>query len=202
MKTNICKVPFWKLGSMVMVIILGAVAFVFASEGGGHGGEAALSGAKLWDFLWRSLNFALLLAILITLLRKPLKSALNQRSENIRLELEALENKKAELQGEVVLYEQKLAQAKEERERITQEYREDGEKEKEKIIQNARAMEHRIREQSRLTIQQELKKAKESLRNDLAEESARLAEALLKKHIKDTDQHVLIGEYLTKVVKH
>jgi F-type H+-transporting ATPase subunit b len=197
---NLFGRKFLGTGALALMVTLFWAFLAFASGGGG--GEATHdSGAKVWDLIYRTVNFAILLAVLIILLRKPLKAGLNQRRENIRQELEELEQKKADLANELRDYEARLAAVKEERDKVIESYRREGEREKDKILENAKVLEQRILSQSRLTIQQELKKAKEVLRNDLAEESCRMAEALITGRIQESDHHALIGEYLAKVVK-
>jgi F-type H+-transporting ATPase subunit b len=53
-----------------------------------------------------------------------------------------------------------------------------------------------------MTIQQEMQKANQALRQEMSDIAVRMAEDLLKKNITDNDQKVLIGEYLAKVVTH
>ena len=71
--------------SKILSISLGVLALiaisslVYASSGaeGGHGAPAGptfwgLPTAKWWDLLWRTLNFAILLIVLIKVLAKPI----------------------------------------------------------------------------------------------------------------------------------
>ena len=51
-----------------------------------------------------------------------------------------------------------------------------------------------------MTVQQEIQKANQNLREEVAEMSVKMAEDLLRKNITDSDQKVLIGESIAKVV--
>ena len=53
-----------------------------------------------------------------------------------------------------------------------------------------------------MTIQQEIQKSNQALREEVAGLSVKMAEDILRKNITDNDQKVLIGEYLAKVVTH
>jgi F-type H+-transporting ATPase subunit b len=171
-------------------------------EAGGHGAAGGESPARIWDLVLRSINFIIFFAILVFLVRKPLKQGLAGRREGIQRELDELEQKKAEAKRELQNFETRLGALKEERESILKEFKHEGEREKAKIIENARNTASRIVEQAQLTIQQEIQKANQSLREEVAGLSVKMAEDILRKNITDNDQKVLIGEYLAKVVTH
>jgi F-type H+-transporting ATPase subunit b len=170
-----------------------------------HGDEHAggfYTAQKIWDFVYRFLNFAALVAILYFVLRKPVKQFFNDRRENIAKTLEDFEEKKSEAEARFQELESKLAALSQERERIMAEYIKEGEEEKEKIIANANEMADRIQKQAEVTIEQEVKSAKTELRQEIAEMSAAMAEELIKENIDQDDQQRLVAEYLDKVVQH
>ncbi len=62
------------------LLVFGTAALAFASEGGGHGGGHADSGAQMKDFMWRVIDFAALAALLIWALGKQnIKAGLKAR---------------------------------------------------------------------------------------------------------------------------
>ncbi|MGQ9671055.1 MAG: F0F1 ATP synthase subunit B [Desulfosoma sp.] len=187
----------WKTTSAALVAVsLGVATAAFASAGGGH--EAGLP----WkDFFLRLMNFAIMLAILIKLLKKPVANFFSSRRENIQRLLTDLEEKKKEVEAKAAEYQAKLAALDKETEQILAEYIQEGETEKQKIIQAAEKQAQYIKEQARLAIQQEIKAAKESLQEEIAELSVSAAEDLLKKHIRPEDQDRLIDEFITKAVE-
>jgi F-type H+-transporting ATPase subunit b len=138
-------------------------------------------------------------AVLVVVLRKPLKSGLGSRVEQIKGELEELEAKREEARRAYALMEQRLADAAGEHEKILAEFRAMGEKEKAAIISGAETTAQRIKEQASFTIEQETAQAKAELRREVAEMSAALAEDLLKEKINSEDQTRLVDEYLAKV---
>jgi len=193
---------------LIVFLVLYAT-MVFASSGGegggGHGAAAAHGGettARLLDLLYRSINFGIFFVVLFILLKKPLKQGLASRKESIEKELEELEAKKEEAKQEFKTLEARISNIKEEREALLAEFKVEGEKEKQKIIDNAQRVASRIVEQAQLTIQQEIQKANLSLRQELSDMAVQMAEDILKKNITDNDQKILIGEYLAKVVTH
>ncbi len=191
-----------------LVLYAGLAYAVSGGEGGAAGHEAAAGHGggetteRLLDLLYRFINFIIFFGVLFFLLRKPLKQALADRRDSIKKELQELETKKEEANREFQALEKRISNIKEEREAILAEYKDEAEKEKQKIIENAHKTASRIIDQSQITIQQEMQKANQALRQEMSDMAVRMAEDLLKKNITENDQKVLIGEYLAKVVTH
>ncbi len=182
----------WVFAGAAGLIALGATAALASGGGDGHG--------LPWDdFLYRCINFGILLTALIFILRKPLSSALKGRVEGIKEELAELESKREEARREFAIIEKRLADAVGERDAILAEFRQQGEREYEKILNNAKLLAERIKSQAQFTIEQETALAKAELRKEVAELSASVAEDLLKQNINAEDQARLVGEYLAKV---
>ena len=180
------------LPALSLVALGAGVALASGGEGGEH--------ASQWtNFLFRVMNFAVLVAVLIIVLRKPLKSGLGARVDQIKSELEELEAKREEAKRAYALMEQRLADAAGEREKVLADFRAMGEKEKAAIIAGAETTAERIKEQANFTIEQETAAAKAELRREVAEMSATVAEDLLKEKINPDDQTRLVDEYLAKV---
>lgn len=172
---------------------LGATA-ALASEAGGH----HVTGPNL-DLLWRVMNFAVLAIVLVLVLKKPLKTGLGSRVEQIKAELAELEAKREEAKRRYAEIDKRLKDAEGEREAILAEFREMGSREKAKILDNARTMAERIKAQAQFTIEQETAAAKADLRREIADMSTALAEDLLRQSITSEDQARLVEEYLAKV---
>ncbi|ROR03478.1 F0F1 ATP synthase subunit B [Desulfosoma caldarium] len=188
----------WKTTlTAVVAVSFGVATAAFASAAGGH--EAA--GLPWKDFFLRLMNFAIMVAILIKLLKKPVANFFSSRRENIQRLLTELEEKKKEMEAKAAEYQAKLAALDQETEQILAEYIQEGEAEKQKIIEAAEKEAHYIKEQARFAIQQEIKAAKESLQEEIAELSVNAAEDLLKKSIRPEDQDRLIDEFITKAVE-
>ncbi|MBI5582986.1 MAG: F0F1 ATP synthase subunit B [Deltaproteobacteria bacterium] len=195
----------------LLSLILLNIGLLYASSGGetghgaaagGHGAAAGESPARIMDLILRSVNFVIFFVVLFLLLRKPLKQAMANRREGIQKELDELEQKKEAAKRELAIFESRIAGLKEERDGIIKDFQKEAEREKQKIIDTAQKTAARIVEQAQITIQQEIRKSNQSLREEVAEMSIRMAEEILRKNITDSDQKVLIGEYLAKVVTH
>ena len=181
---------------LVILSVLLAVGAVLASSEGGHGDSAG----KVKDLIWRTMNFVVLAGGLIFLLRKPLAQALEARRQGIRDQLDDLEKQKADAEKQLSEYKAKLARLDKEIEKIVAEYVKDGEAVKAKIIEEAKVAAEKLQALAKKNIEQEFQKARQALKAEMAEQAVSMAEALIKKHIKDEDQERIVDEYLTKVV--
>lgn len=178
-------------------IILGLSALAYASGGGEH--QSSYTDEKFWDFIWRVMNFTVLLVVLVFVLKKPLSQGLKQRTEGIKQELEELEAQREEARREYAVLEGRLQETEAERELILDDFRAQGEREKAKIISEAHTMAERIKATAQFTIDQETASAKAELKREITDMSAALAEDLLKQNINDDDQARLVDEYLERV---
>lgn len=202
MKKPVTLMQWWTgiflgLGASLLVVSLALAAGGEAAHGDAHG----ISPAKITDFIWRTVNFLVFAGILIYLVSKPAKQFFAKRSSDIGETFEELETKKAEAEAALRAAQERLAQVGAEREKLLEQFRAEGEAEKEKIIQKAEMVAARIKEMAALSIEQETKKAAQELRKEVAEQATQMAEELIKKEITPTDHNKLVEEYLQKVVE-
>lgn len=187
----------------VLPILLVTASYAIASGGeGGHGGGHADSAAQLKDLMWRVVNFAILLGIVVWALKKAAAGrALAGRSESIEKALAEAEEARLAAERKFSEYTEKLARADQEIEEIQAAIRREGEAEKERIIADARAQAARIHEQAKIAADQEVQRAVAELRRETARLAVRLAGERIKGGITRDDQDRLVGEYLKKVVE-
>ncbi len=176
----------------VLAVICGVA---YASEGEHH----VESGVLLKDFLWRIFNFVVMAAILIFFLAKPLKKGLSGRRADIEKTLAEAKQAKEEAEAKFAEYDQKLSKAAEEIAGLSEAIRKEGELEKEKIIENAKAMAIQIEKDAEKTAALEIAKAKAELKREAVELAVGIAEEVLKKNFTKDDDTRLIDEYMKKV---
>lgn len=181
---------------LIAAMLLGLQAIAIAAEAGGHGG-----GLNWKDFLFRLMNFGIMAVILFKLLKKPLGKYFASRREDIQKMLADLELKKQEAEQKCAEYKAKLAALDEETQKIVSEYVQEGELERAKILEAAERQAAYIKEQAELSIQQEIKAAKDSLQKEVSELSVTAAEDILRKNMQSDDQERLVGDFMTKVVE-
>lgn len=187
--------------SGVIIVVMAAMMLCFSSaafcSGGGH--EA---GSKPWvsTDTYRVMNFFVLAAALFFLLRKPASQALNARIQGIREQLSELEAKKKAAEKELNAYSKKLLLLDQETEKIVEDYVKQGKDAKAKILKEAESAAVKLEEHARRNIEQEFKRAKLQLQEDILESAIAKAEKLIASKITTDDQDRLVDEYLKKVV--
>ncbi|MGD1967947.1 MAG: F0F1 ATP synthase subunit B [Desulfobacterales bacterium] len=189
------KVPRGLLMGVVLVLLCLAVGTASAASGEGGGGKGWVA-----TDTYRVMNFVVLLAALIFLLRKPISQALGSRIKTIKEQLESLETQKAEAEKKLEQYNEKLSQLESEADKIIQGYIQQGNEAKAKIIKEAEATAEKLQLQAKRNIEHEFSKARQELQQEVVEKSLIQAEEMLKKTITDQDQDKLVNEYLDKVV--
>jgi F-type H+-transporting ATPase subunit b len=187
-----------KIGAALLVLLaattLAAIACASSGEAGG-----SLSPAKLKDLLWRTLNFAILLVVLVNVLAKPVANGLRARQQGIREQFADLEERRAEADLAYQAYEEKLAAIDGEVSAIMKAAVAGGEAEKERIIAEANRAAEDIKRQAAMAIQHELAAAKLRLREEVAGQAVVMAEELIRKNLQEDDQEKIIENYLSRV---
>jgi F-type H+-transporting ATPase subunit b len=184
---------------LALVVTAGFATLALASSGaeGAHGG--GIPREKWLDLLYRTLNFAGLLIILIWALKKPIAHALSSRRQAIIDKFADLEAQKAEAERIYKEYEGRLAKIDAEVEAIISAAVKQGEAEKDRLLAEADRAATDMRRQAELAIQHELAQARLQLRGEVAEQAVKLAEELIKKNLQDADQNRMVEDYLDKV---
>ncbi len=182
------------IGLLVALLFLSFEATMAAS-----GGD---SGSKGWGNLdwYRLMNFVVLAAALVFILRKPVSQALGSRIKGIQEQLESLEIQRDEAEKKLAQYNEKLSQLETEAAKIVDAYIKQGNEAKAKILKEAEQTAEKLRAQARRNIEHEFDKAKQKLQQEVVESSLQKAEESLKKEITAQDQDKLIDEYINKVV--
>jgi len=187
---------FWAISAGIGVVLL-CIAFGTAAAASGEDG-----GSKGWGRLdwFRLMNFALLVAVLVYLLRKPISQTLSSRTKSIQEQLESLEAQKAEAEKQLAKYNDQLSKLESEAQKIVENYIKQGKEAKAKILKETEAAAEKLQAQARRNIEHEFEKARQVLQREVLEKSLGKAEETLKKEITNRDQDKLIDEYLKKVV--
>jgi len=184
----------------VLLVTLVSAGFASGGEGGAHGGGHG--GAAQWkDFMWRCIDFAALVLIVVWGVKKAdMKKALADRQAGIDKALREADEMKAAAEKKFAEYTSKLAQANKEAEELQKIIREDGLAEKARIVAEAKVAAEKIKDQAKTMADQEIVRARTELREEASRLAVQLAEQTLKSAMRPDDQDRLVGEYLTKVV--
>ncbi len=175
------------------------VADTHAEAAGGHVASGSLSAAKIKDFGLRIMNFAVLLYLLVKFCAKPIGSGLAGRRKAIKEEIEELEEKKSAAEKSYQEFEVKLASVEKEIDVVVDRAIAQAEVEKTKILERAEQAAADVKRAAEMAIQKEIMDARRTLKNDVAEQAAVLAEELIVKNLTADDQVKIVEDYLAKV---
>ena len=160
-----------------------------SAEGGGFSRE----------FIWQVVAFVIVAFLLVKLLKKPLLGFLLKRKEEIRNSLEQASKREMEAQRLLADWERKIESMNQEITVLHETLRKEGEEERRRIIERAKEEGERIKKQTQVIAEQEVKKGRVSLKKETVDLSVELAESLLKKAIQPQDQDRLAKEYIGKL---
>jgi F-type H+-transporting ATPase subunit b len=134
-------------------------------------------------FLASLINFGVLVFIVVKFGKKPLTESLVRRKESITREIEEAQRFRHEAEKRLAEYEARLAKIGEELERVRREFREQGEKDKQRIVGEARERQERMLKDAQLLLSQESKQMEADLLAEVVNEATRQATELLSRRL-------------------
>jgi len=177
-----------------------ALASVFACVTTAFAAGDGEAGGSWGDFFWRLINFIILVGALTWLLSKKAKAFLASRRDEIRTTLteteaarEAAEKRHHEITA-------KLDRARGEIAQIIAMIEAQGQAERERLIEDASKAVEKIKEDTRVRMDQEFARASRQLRIEAVRLSTEVAAELLKRHIRPADHEAIVEDYIEKVV--
>lgn len=185
-----------KLGAPALLV---GVALPVLAVAAGGGDAHADSGVILKDFIWRCVNFAVMVGLLGYFVTKPIRNALQNRRAEIEKTLAEAAAAREAAEAKARDYEQKLTRAAAEIEEIYAAIRREGELERDKILASAREMAAKIEQEADAKAASAVARARSELRAEAARLAVELAEGLLARSVTEADQKRLIDEYMQKV---
>ncbi|MBU3917239.1 ATP synthase F0 subunit B [bacterium] len=177
-------------------LLVGFTGIVFASGGGEDGSFlSAYLSPEMTDFLFKVINFVILIFLLHKFARKPIAKMLSSSAENTKNEVDTalveLENAKKKLAE----YQEKTANLEEELEEREKASMAAIDIEKKQLIEDAELQAKKLEEQSLARVEQEIQKAKTEIREFLVNESIKMAEKTISSQIGSKEQKALIENY-------
>ncbi|HDH02230.1 MAG TPA: ATP synthase F0 subunit B [Nitrospirae bacterium] len=161
--------------------------------------SGAGAGPDWKDWLWKIINFVILIVILVKFLGKPMKNYFKQRTELIEKSLSEAREAKELAQKALKEVEEKLRLKDQEIERIIASARRSGESERDSLVEQGREMSEKIKQQARTNIELELKNAKAALRAEASDIAVKLAEKRLKEKLTEEEQLRLLEESIKRL---
>jgi F-type H+-transporting ATPase subunit b len=158
-------------------------------------GEAAGPGRLLWEIT----NLVLLLGVLIYFARKPIRAYFGQRRGQIHESLEGSARLLAEADARMNEWQAKLERLDAETGEIAANARRQAERERERILADARAATERIRRDGQAAVDQEVRRARAALREEASDLAIELAERMLRQEVTAADRERLVDEFVARI---
>jgi F-type H+-transporting ATPase subunit b len=156
-------------------------------------------GVDWMGWVWKILNFAILIFVLVKFGGPAFKSFLAKRTEMIQKSLDEARQARELAQKALADVQERLKTKDKEIEEIISSARSSGEREREALIKEGEKMSERMIEQARANIEFELKKAKESVKAEAVDLAMELAEKKLKDKMTKEEQRKLLEESLARL---
>lgn len=179
--------------AVVSIVSLFLVPMFFLSESAfaAGGGE---HGSSLMDWVWRIVNFAILVFLLVKFAGKPLKAYLQQRKELIEKSITEAQEAKELARRALAEVEERFKTKDKDVEEIIAISRSSGEAERERLIQEGERLQAKILDQAKANIDHEVKMAKQMIKAEAVDASIRLAEEKIKGRMTTEEQDRLLKE--------
>ena len=181
------------------LLFLAFCIFHFAFIGLAFGAEEAAHGAEWKEWLWRIINFAILIFILVKFAKKPFQEFLRKRTELIEKTLQEAKEARELAEKALAEVEERLKLKDKEIEEIIAHAQQSANREKDLLVQQGEQMKEKILEQAKNNIDYEVRIAKDSIKAEAAEIALGLAEEKLKGKLTREEQIRLIEESLAKM---
>ena len=163
-------------------------------------GESADS--QIMDFIWKTVNFLILVAIIYKFAKKPVANALSSRAKYAKQLIDEAREAEEKVSTNLIEMKTKIADLEKEALEMVETAKIEAEAEKTRIIEEGKKEIQRMTEQANFTIQQEQRKVEDELKNWVAEESVKLAKKKLKEKMNQKNQKNLVINYLNQLKKH
>jgi F-type H+-transporting ATPase subunit b len=180
--------------SAAILLELFVTAQVWAGEAAEHGAEHH---APSINDIWFPLgNFLIYAYILVKFALPPVRDFLKTRREEVVSTIAQAAAKKQAAETLVRDYQTKVAGLDEEIQNMQATLRDEGEREKARLVAEAEALAVKIKQDALFLADQEVKIARQQLRQEMANQAKATARALVERNLSAADQNRLAEEFI------
>lgn len=174
----------------VAFLILSVASLSFASE---------ITEEQMTTFYWRVAMFIVFVALLVYLLRKPIKNMLDGRTEAVRAALQEAERARDKAIFEMQKNEQRIKELESELEGMRTNAKKLADEERKVMLKDAEVAVEQIKRQAVTMINAEREKAKQDLRKEVVALATVEAEKMLVDYVKGAEADKMLKSYVAKV---
>jgi F-type H+-transporting ATPase subunit b len=153
----------------------------------------------LAEIIWGAIAFGIVVFVLMKFAFPALKKGLKDREEKIRQDLEAAEHAREEALAEKARYEQSIAEARGEANRIVETAREDAERVRTELTARAESEAAETRRRAEEDVRLVTERAMGDLQRRVADLSIELAEKIVERNLDPETQRALVESYIASV---
>ncbi len=161
--------------------------------------EVGRQGINWKGYIYRIINFIILVFLLIKFLKKPLTEFLERRHNQVKEELRKAQELSAAAESAYREAQQRLANMDREVHAIREQMLRDVEQEKNRLLEEAKKKATIMRTQAEQELREEIEQMKKKIREDISLKALTLAEDLVKRSITEEDQKRLVDLYVQQV---
>ena len=154
---------------------------------------------SIWDVKWPFWNFVIYAGILYYFALPLVRSFLQSRRDEVISTIEQASAKKQAAEALVNDYRAKLSGLDKEVQSILVSVRQEGERERSKLVGEAQATAVKINEDATFLAEQEVKMARQKLREEMAELAATTARQLVERNLSGADQNRLVDDFIQTI---
>ncbi|MGZ8432950.1 MAG: F0F1 ATP synthase subunit B family protein [Candidatus Binatia bacterium] len=154
---------------------------------------------SITEVIFPALNFLIYALIIIKFALPPVRSFLQNRRDQVVATMAQASAKKAAAQALVDEYKAKLAALDQQVRSLQATLRQEGERDKAKLVGEANAMAVKIKADASILADQEVKMARQKIREDMAIQAEATARALLQRNLSVDDQNRLADEFIQSI---
>ncbi len=155
-------------------------------------GAGAEESPMAW--VWRILNFAILVFLLVKFVGKPLKAFLKQRTDMIEKSIKEAQEAKEIAKKALAEVDERLKLKDKEIAEILSLAKVSGEDDKKRLVEDAERLKVKILEQAKANIEHEVKMAKEAIKAEAVEEAIKLSEEKIRSRLTKDDQEKILQD--------
>ncbi|MBM2804815.1 MAG: H+transporting two-sector ATPase subunit [Deltaproteobacteria bacterium] len=179
--------------SMADILALLVPAQAWAAGGGEH------HAPSIHD-IWFPLGNFLIYALIIVKFALPLvRDFLKSRREEVVSTIAQASAKKQQAQAFVSDYQAKIAGLNNQIQTLQAALRDEGEREKSRLVSEAQSLALKIKDDTQFLADQEVKIARQQLRQEMASQAEAAARALVQRHLSAADQNRLADEFIQSI---
>lgn len=176
-----------------MLLELFTIAQAWAAE------EAAHEAPAISELLFPLVNFLLYVYLIKRFVLPAVRDFLRSRRQQVLTSIEDATQSKQKAEAFVKDYKARLGRLAQEIQEIQLLFRTEGEREKAKLLQEAERLVAKIKEDAMFLAQQEVKVARQKIREEMADQAERTAKELIQRYFSPADQSHLVADFIQNI---